>query len=147
MTEKKLKVTFEIKRFKDKCPRINVVFNKKATEIICDRDTASFESILNLGWNRFNVELVNKESKDTVLDSAGNIIDDLYVIIKEFKVDDFDVTRFVLPKGRYIKKTKEPVLGTNGFMGFTGTYSFKLFYPTNLFIRNLEIKQRSSNDC
>lgn len=140
MKKRELELLLNSTKVDDRCPSLAISVNGQLTEVTCKEDINKFQSTVQLGWNRVEISLLNKTIYDTKIDAKGNILQDLYVIIKSLKVNQLEILPLAMINSKYIDSNGNKILNTNGFMGFNGTYTFNIFYPTNIFIRNLNIK-------
>ena len=65
-----------------------------SSQIASDADVTDFfefDAEINEGDCELTIEFVNKTVHDTVLDPAGNIIDDLLLNIESIEIDDIDL--------------------------------------------------------
>ena len=80
-----------------KKPRFIVSLNEKQyidsqiTTAANTTDFFEFEAEINEGDCVLTIEFVNKTVHDTVLDSTGNIVDDLLLNIESIEIDDIDL--------------------------------------------------------
>jgi hypothetical protein len=88
------------------------------------------------GAHKIVLQLTNKKDQDTILDPAGNIIEDLWVKIIKIEIDGFDITDKIDLISTYNDNHGNPVK-TYGFLGFKTEYTLHLQLPGFYFIRNL----------
>jgi hypothetical protein len=100
--------------------------------------TTRLELESNFGIHQFSIWLLNKESNDTVLDKKGNIIDDLYVIIEDIKIDNISVLTNLNNFSEYTNNQGDKV-ETHGHLSFPTEFKFWLQVPGYMFQRNMSL--------
>lgn len=75
--------------------------------------------------SNLSVSLLNKESNDTKL-VDDKIVEDLYVAIEDFSVDDINLKNKINSISSYLNENN--VSKTYGFLGFNGTMTLKVHH-------------------
>ena len=100
--------------------------------------TPRLEFDATFGIHQFSLCLFNKEPNDTVLDKKGNIIDDLYVIIEDIKIDNISVLNNLSNFSEYTNNQGDKV-ETYGYLSFPTEFKFWLQVPGYMFQRNMSL--------
>lgn len=100
------------------------------TEVVIDR--------VPFGVHDLTLRLLNKEENDTVVDDAGKIVDDLYVVINSLKIDGHDIMHKINSISTYHDNHGNKI-NTYGWMSFAQNYEIWLQCPGWYFARNLSI--------
>lgn len=87
------------------------------------------------GDNKLTVDLLNKESTDTLLDSNHQITHDLAVELINFQVDTIDATSNIMQHLVYTTHDQENV-STHGYMHRNGRITLDFQCPIFYFLRN-----------
>ena len=138
-----VKLLFQFNKNRFKLPRLWVncpgVFNEiLEQEGLC---TVSFD--LPLGVHKITVQLLNKEENDTILEN-NQIVDDLYVIVKDVIIDNISFTKDLNKISSYTDPNGN-MLQTQGWISFCNPFEITVQAPGFLFCRNIatldDIKQ------
>lgn len=129
-------LSLKIQATRDKSPDIVVRLN----EIICEKieshnDIIKFTMFGNFGNNLLTISMNNKTPDDTVLDSDGQIIQDLNVQLLDLKIDNISIIDYAKQKNVYVT-TDGTIENTYGFMHKNGTMSISMIFPTFYMLRN-----------
>jgi hypothetical protein len=85
---------------------------------------------------QIGLKLLDKTDSDTVVDSQGKIVDDLWAQLIKLEIDNIDITNKIDLISTYSDNHGNPVK-TYGFLGFNNEYLLHLQTPGFYFIRNL----------
>lgn len=89
-----------------------------------------------LGFHDLTVRLINKEPGDTVVDSDGNIVEDLYATIEKIEIDGINLKNNLDSISRY-KDNNNNDVATSGWLSFNQDYSILFLAPGWYFVRNI----------
>lgn len=131
MTQKKFStsVNIEQKSLPDKQPLFDIRHNGKICQSRFDAE---------LGINRLEITLKNKNPNDTKVDLDGKILADLALQITGLVSDGHDLTSHFQTHCVYV--TEGGVIEkTYGFLHKNGTVSFEWTCPPFLYLRNLAL--------
>lgn len=103
-----------------------------------DCNTATYVFLADFGVHDFDIQLVNKQFDDTIVDSKGNILDDLYASIESVKVDNFEFKNQLDSISRYTDTNGNQV-DTFGFLGYNSPYKLLLQTPGYMLKRNMGV--------
>ena len=120
----------------DKQPEFVVTLNDVAQHPAGQQDDiVTFDMLAILGNNILTVDLLNKATNDTVVDSNGNIVNDLNVQLFRFSVDQFDATDKIKQQVTYLTCDNQ-IENTNGFMHKNGRLTMEFQCPLFYFLRD-----------
>jgi hypothetical protein len=133
MIQKKssLSLKIKVKCLADKSPNFCVQLNQVE---LTDKNN-QFDGGPVIGQNTLQVTFLNKVDTDTKIDSDGNILEDLAVIIDSLLVDEVDVSSDCKQYGIYTTQD-QTVERTHGFMHKNGVFYYKFVYPIFYHLRN-----------
>ena len=126
----KIKVKYLTHKSPDFCVQLNQVE-------LADKNN-QFDGSPVLGQNTLQVTFLNKVDTDTKIDSEGNILEDLAVIIDSLLVDEVDVSSDCKQYGIYTTQDQTVEL-TYGFMHKNGVFNYKFVYPIFYHLRNRDL--------
>lgn len=74
-----------------------------------------------------NIQIVffGKEAHDTQVDSQGNVVEDLFLVIEKFAISDIDFLP-KLPKISKYESNNKRIYNTFNYMSFNGTLTIKI---------------------
>jgi len=110
--------------------RLNRLLTDSQSELTLD-------GLLPGGYD-LTLRLLNKEPHDTVVDSDGNIVDDMYVTMSEFLIDHIDFMHKIDSISHYTDNNGNSVK-TCGFLGFNRDFKIWFQTPGMYFERNCRI--------
>lgn len=87
--------------------------------------------------NQFDNVLSNKDGNDTIIED-GKIVDDLYVVIKDLKINSISFLENIDLISEYTDWSGNPIK-TNGWLSFPKPYIITLQTPGYFFKRNLSL--------
>jgi hypothetical protein len=136
MIQKKssLSLKIKVKCLTDKSPDFCVQLN----QVELADENNQFDGSPVLGQNTLQVTFLNKVDTDTKIDSEGNILEDLAVIIDSLLVDEVDVSSDCKQYGIYTTQD-QAVERTYGFMHKNGVFCYKFVYPIFYHLRNRDL--------
>jgi len=129
-------LSLKIQKVGEKTPNIVVKLN----ETICEpnkltNDTIEFIMFGNFGNNLLTISMDNKSSDDTIVDSNGNIIQDINAQLLDLKVNDISIVDYARHKNVYFT-VDNLIENTYGFMHKNGTMSISIICPAFYMLRN-----------
>lgn len=138
---------------------ISILANSTATKspvfsVMFDNQSINYNNVetINNCQSRYNyiietvklgnlsVSLLNKEDGDTKLIN-GKIVEDLYIQIEDFSIDQINLTNKINPISSYINENN--VSRTYGFLGFNGTMTLKIHH--NLLYTDVVVSTLTQN--
>ena len=131
-----ISLNLKLHKTQTKVPKFVVIHNNSELEI---GDTTNINFFGTLGENTVSIKFFNKNSKDTKIDSTGNIIEDLAIEIQEFVVDGIQLTHEFKNYAVYYSENQTETFNTYGFMHTNGTLQFNFQCPGFYFKRNINI--------
>ena len=133
MIQKKssLSLKIKVKCLTDKSPEFCVQLNQ--IELVNNNN--QFDVCPVLGPNTLEVTFLNKADTDTKIDSEGNILEDLAVIIDSLSIDNINISNDCKEYGIYTTQD-QTVESTYGFMHKNGVFCYTFVYPIFYHLRN-----------
>ena len=133
MNQNRIDLYLEYKSTRFKAPQISLTSNGFST-ILTDPHCTFF---LPAGVHQIELMLLNKDSNDTIVQD-GQIVEDLYVVLKEFKINSISFMENLDQISEYSDWSGNPIK-TNGWMSFPRPYIITLQTPGYFFKRNLSL--------
>lgn len=120
----------------DKRPEFIVTLNGAAEHPSGQQqDIVVFDMLASLGNNRLTIDLTNKNSNDTVVDSQGKIVGDLNIQLIKFSIEGFDATDKIKQQVKYLTYDGQ-FENTYGFMHKNGQLIIEFQCPLFYFLRD-----------
>jgi len=133
MIQKKYSLSLKIivKCLADKSPEFYVKLN----QVELANENNQFDGSTIIGPNTLEVTFFNKKDADTKIDSNGNILEDLAVIIDSLFVHDIDASDDCKRNGVYTTED-QTVESTYGFLHKNGVFRYEFLSPMFYYLRN-----------
>lgn len=128
-----------------KSPEFNVVYDNNSiehtgVEVVDNLQSRYLYEFETTKLSNISISLLNKEYGDTKLDNDV-IVEDLYIKVDNFSVDQIDLTNKINPISSYINEHN--VSQTYGFLGFNGTMTLKIHH--NLLYTDVVVSTLTNN--